>query len=222
MRMVVFSLVFGELVGLPSEGVPYPVFTYTALLPWELFSGAITRSTGSLVEHMQVISKVYFPRLTVPIAATLSGVVDFSLSFVILLGMCAFYGIPFTWRLVVLPYLILLTLALALTVGLALAALAVRFRDVGQFLGYVMQLWLFATPVAYSAELITDWLPAQLIWLYWLNPMARVVEGFRWAILGTGRAPDWSWALTGLVIFLLMIASAFYFKRTEHSIVDIL
>ena len=221
-RMVVFSLVLGQVAKLPSEGVPYPIFTYTALLPWELFAGAIGRSTGSLVEYMHIISKVYFPRLIVPIASTLSGLVDFAISFVILLGMTLFYGFRPTPRLLMLPLLILLTIGLALAVGMLLAALQVRYRDVGNALGYLVRFWFYGTPVVYSANLITDRLPEPLQWLYQLNPMNSVVEGFRWALLDTGRAPDWSLAATGLIVFLFMAGSAFCFRRTEHSIVDIL
>jgi len=221
-RMVVFSLVLGQVAKLPSEGVPYPIFTYTALLPWELFAGAIGRSTGSLVEYMHIISKVYFPRLIVPIASTLSGLVDFTISFVILLGMTLFYGFRPTPRLLMLPLLILLTIGLALAVGMLLAALQVRYRDVGNALGYLVQFWFYSTPVVYSANLITDRLPEPLQWLYQLNPMNGVVEGFRWALLDTGRAPDWLLAATGAIVFLFMVGSAFCFRHTEHSIVDIL
>lgn len=221
-RMLVFSLILGQVARLPSDSAPYPIFTYTALLPWELFNGAIGRSTGSLASYMHVISKVYFPRLLVPIAATLSGLVDFAISFVILLVMAVYYGFPLTPRLLVLPLLMLLVMGLATAVGMLLAALQVRYRDVGNALGYLMQFWFYATPVAYSASLIANWLPQRLQWLYRLNPMNGVVEGFRWALLGTGRAPDWPLAITGLFILLFLAGSAFYFRRTEHSIVDIL
>ena len=221
-RMLAFSLILGQVARLPSDGVPYPIFTYTALLPWELFAGAIGRSTGSLVGYMHIISKVYFPRLLVPIAATLSGLVDFAISFVILLVMAVYYGFPLTPRLLVLPLLILLAMGLALAVGMLLAALQVRYRDVGNALGYLMQFWFYGTPVAYSASLISDRLPQSLQWLYRLNPMNGVVEGFRWALLDAGRPPDWSLAATGLLVFLFLIGSAFYFRRTEHSIVDLL
>lgn len=220
-RMVVLSLMLGQFARLPSEGVPYPIFTYTALLPWELFAGATGRSTGSLVDYMHIISKVYFPRLIVPIASTLSGLVDFAISFVILLGMTLFYGFRPTPRLLVLPLLILLTIGLALAVGMLLAALQVRYRDVGNALVYLIQFWFYVTPVAYSASLITERLPERLQWLYRLNPMNGVVEGFRWALLGIGRAPDWSLTATGLIVFLFMVGSAFCFRRTEHSIVDL-
>jgi len=221
-RMLVFSLLLGQIVRLPSEGVPYPIFIYTALLPWELFAGAIQRSTGSLVSYMSIISKVYFPRLLVPVAATLSGLVDFAISFVILLGMMAFYGFALTPRLLALPALILLALALAMGVGLWLAALAVRFRDVGQFLGYVIQFWFYGTPVAYSAMLILSWLPEQVHWLYRLNPMNGVVEGFRWMLLDTGRAPDLMLLISSAFVLALLVSGAFFFRHTERSIVDLL
>lgn len=221
-RMVVFSVLFGQLIGLPSEGVPYPVFTYTALLPWELFNGAVQRSTGSLVEYMNIISKVYFPRLVVPVAATLSGLVDFAISFVILLGMLVYYGYDPTWRWLVLLPLMLLAMLMALTMGLFLSSLQVRFRDVGSFMGYLLQLWFYATPVVYSADIILGWLPESLHWLYYLNPMYIVIEGFRWALLDTGQAPGWNFAIVSIIVFIGCIAGAFYFRRTEQSIVDIL
>jgi lipopolysaccharide transport system permease protein len=222
MRMVIFSLILGQVARLPSDGVPYPIFSYAALLPWELFAGAVGRSTGSLVEYMPIVSKVYFPRLIVPVAAALSGLVDFGISFVILLVMALLYRFPLGPRLLVLLPLILLALALALAVGMSLAALQVRYRDVGNALGYLMQLWFYGTPVVYSAALISERLPEAMRWLYQLNPMNGVVEGFRWALLGVGRAPEPLLLVTGAVVLVFLTGAAFLFHRAEQSIVDLL
>ncbi len=216
MRMVVFSLIFGNLAELPSEDVPYPVFTYTALLPWELFAGAVQRSTGGLVNYLSVISKVYFPRLIVPISAALVGVVDFSISIFILLAMAWYFGYPPDARLLAVPLLVLYALLLGLAVGLWLATLAVRYRDVAQFVGYGLSFWMYLTPVAYSSELI----PERWQLLYQLNPMYWVIEGHRWSVLGLGSQPTGA-ALVGLLLLpTLLVSGAYVFLRTERTIVD--
>jgi lipopolysaccharide transport system permease protein len=217
-QMVIFSLLFGRVFQLPSDGVPYPIFTYVALLPWTMFAGAARNSAGSLVSQQQLIAKVYFPRLIIPLSQVISALVDFFMSFIILIGMMLFYRIIPDWRVLALPGYLLLAVATALAVGLWLATLSVKFRDVLIILGFIITAWQYATPVAYSASLI----PAQWQWLYQLNPMTVVVEGFRWALLGTGRGPIPTDLLVATVVVLLMITGAYYFRRTERTIVDTL
>jgi lipopolysaccharide transport system permease protein len=215
-NMVIFSVIFGGLAKLPSEGLPYPIFTYTALLPWNYFSGAATTSVGSLVSRMNVISKVYFPRLVVPVSAVLSGLVDLGVSFLVLLAMMAFYGIAPAWKMLTLPLYVLLATATALGVGLWGAALAVRFRDLRNAVGYGIRAWMYATPVVYSASLI----PEDWQWLYQLNPLYWVIEGFRWALLGTGQAPQPLMLAPVTLVLVLLVSGAFVFRRTERTIVD--
>lgn len=220
-RMLLFSLVLGRIAGLPSDGVPYPIFTYTALLPWELLGSGVTRSMMCFVTYQHIISKLYFPRIIVPAAEVLTALVDFCLSFGILLVMALFYGFDLTPRLLVIPFLLLITMALSLCLGLLLAALQARYRDVSNVLGYVMQFWFYGTPVAYSAEVVRERVPEWVMNLYYLNPMNGVVEGFRWALLDTGRAPDLTLAVSAAVIFAVLLVSTMVFHRTEHSIVDL-
>ena len=218
MQIVVFSLVFGRLAKIPSDGIPYPVFAYTALLPWQLFATAVSKSAGSLVANMNIISKVYFPRMVVPIAAVFAGVIDFSLSFGILLVMMLFFETYPNLAVVLLPFYLLLGIATALGVGLWLASLSVRFRDVSFAITYIVQLWFYATPVVYPSSLV----PEPWLMLYRLNPMAEVIEGFRWALLNRGHAPD---GMTGVVlieVLVLLVTGAIVFRRTEGSIVDLL
>ena len=217
-NMVIFSFVFGQLAKLPSDGVPYPIFTYVALLPWQFFSNSSRSSAQSLLSQQSVISKVYFPRLVIPISAVLSAFVDFLASFVILVGMLIFYQVTPTWAVLTLPFFLLLAAATGLGIGLWLAGLAVKFRDVAIGLGFAITTWQYLTPVAYSATLI----PEQWQTLYRLNPMTSVVEGFRWALLGTGQAPDSTTALSTALVMLLLITGAFFFRRTERTIVDLI
>lgn len=216
--MVIFSLIFGQLAKLPSEGVPYPIFTYVALLPWQLFAAGTRTSAGSLLQQKNVIAKVYFPRLVVPISAVLSALVDFGASFVILIGMMLFYRVR--WRLAVLtlPLFLLLAAVMALGIGLWLAGLSVKFRDVAFALGFGITAWQYLTPVAYSLTVI----PKRCLTLYRLNPMTSVVEGFRWALLGTGQPPDWLTLVTVGMALLLLTTGAFFFRRTERTIVDVI
>lgn len=216
--MVVFSIIFGTLAKLPSNGIPYPVFTFTALLPWTLFANALQRSTTSLVGNSNLISKVYFPRLIIPLSATLSPLVDFAVSFVILLGMMIFYHIVPTLALLTLPFFILLALAAALGVGLWFAALNVGYRDVQYIIPFLIQIWLYATPVAYSSSLV----PAQWRWLYGLNPMTGVVEGFRWALLGQNEQVVPLLLVSVLVTALLLISGVYYFRRMERTFADVI
>ncbi len=216
--MVVFTLIFGKLAKLPSEGVPYPLFTYTALLPWRFFSTATQGSVGSLVGQMNVISKVYFPRMVVPVSATFTGIIDLAVSFLILGGMMLGYGYGFSWRLLALPLFVLLAAAAALGVGLWGAALAVRFRDLRYLVQYGVQTWMYATPVAYSAELIPERWQA----LYRLNPLYWVIEGFRWAVLGTSDPPSAAMILPAALVLVLLLTGMAVFRRSERTVVDLL
>lgn len=218
LTMVVFSVFFGRLAGLPSDDLPYPLFTYAGLLPWQLFAYALTESSNSLVNNQRLIAKVYFPRLVVPISAALSGLVDFGISFLVLLGMMLFYGTPLTARVLFLPFLILLTLVSALALGLWLAALNVQYRDVRYIIPFIVQLGFFLTPIAYSASLV----PTSLQPLYALNPMVGVVTGFRWALLGS-EAPAGTLILVSTVVALLLLAGGLlFFRRMEDTFADLL
>jgi len=215
--MVVFSLFFGRLAHVPSDGLPYPVFAYCALLPWQLFAHALGESSNSLVANERLITKVYFPRLLVPISSVLGGLVDFAIAFVILLLMMAWYGIRPSWAIVALPGFILLAIASALGTGLWLSALNVRYRDVRYTLTFLIQLWLLATPVAYPSSMI----PERWRALYGLNPMAGVVEGFRWALLGKSEGPGALLAVSVVMVILVFIGGLFYFRRMEAEFADV-
>lgn len=216
MTMLVFSVFFGRLGKIPSDGVPYPIFAFCALLPWQLFANSITEAGNSLVSNQALVTKVYFPRLVIPISATLAGMLDFVIAFVILLGMMVFYGIAPTAAVWTLPLFLLLALVTALGVGLWLSALNVQYRDVRYTIPFLTQFWLFATPIAYPSSLI----PERWRALYGLNPMAGVVEGFRWALLGTGQAPGPMLAISSLTAGALFVAGLFYFRRMERTFAD--
>jgi lipopolysaccharide transport system permease protein len=216
--MVIFSLIFGALAKLPSDGVPYPIFTYSALLPWNYFAIAADSSVGSLVNRMMLISKVYFPRLLVPITAVLAGLVDLAISFLVLLGMMFYYGYPLTWKILTVPLFVLLAAISALGVGLWGASLSVRFRDFRTAINYGIRLWMYITPVAYAASLI----PEQWQTIYQLNPLYWVIEGFRWALLGSGEGPQPLMLIPVGFVILMLVTGAFVFKRTERTIVDLL
>lgn len=220
MRMVLFSVLLGNLAKLPSDGVPYPLFTYAALLPWELFATGMVRGMGCLVSYHHIISKVYFPRLLLPIAEVITALVDFALSFVILLLMMLAFGFPFTVKLLLLPFVLIIPMILALGVGLMLAPLHAHFRDTANFLGYVSQFWFYGTPVAYSASLMVERLPDWALLLYRLNPMYIVVEGSRWILLGTTRPPLVLFVSATLFALLMLSIGALIFLRAEQSVVD--
>lgn len=215
--MIVFSLFFGYLARIPSDGIPYPIFTYCALLPWQLFAHALNESSNSLVANERLITKVYFPRLVVPLSAVFGGLVDFVIAFVILLGMMAYYRITPTLMIFTLPLFILLAIMTALAIGLWLSALNVQYRDVRYTIGFITQFWLFATPVAYPSSLV----PERWRALYGLNPMAGVVEGFRWALLGNTQGPGAMLVVSTAVVILLLIGGLYYFRRMEQSFADI-
>jgi lipopolysaccharide transport system permease protein len=215
--MVVFSLFFGHLAKMPSDGIPYPIFVYCGLLPWQLFAHALGESSNSIVANERLITKVYFPRLVVPIAAVCGGLVDFAISFLVLLGMMAYYGVSAGVAVVTLPFFVVLAVITALAVGLWLSALNVQYRDVRYTLGFLTQFWLFATPVAYPSSLIPEPWRA----LYGLNPMAGVVEGFRWALLGKTEAPGALLAVSVAVVVLVLVGGMHYFARMEESFADL-
>ena len=215
--MVVFSIFFGALAGIPSEGIPYPIFAYSALVPWMYFANALTQSSNSLVEYEGVITKVYFPRLLVPMAAVLAGLMDFAIAFIVLIGMMLFYGIVPTAAIWTVPLFILLATATAGGVGLWLSVLNVQYRDVRYAISFLIQFWLFATPIAYPSSLVPE--PWRMI--YGLNPMVGVVEGFRWALLGTGQAPGLLIAVSVLMVAALLISGLYYFRRMEDTFADV-
>jgi lipopolysaccharide transport system permease protein len=215
--MVIFSLFFGRLAKVPSDGLPYPVFSYAALVPWTFFANALTQASNSLVVSANMVKKIYFPRLALPIATVLAGVVDFVLAFVVLLGMMLYYGLVPTINVLWLPFFLLLALVTSLGVGLWLSAMNVQFRDVRYTVPFLTQAWLFLTPIAYPSSLLAE--PWRT--LYGLNPMAGVVEGFRWALLGTDTAPGPMLLVSSLMALSLFVSGAFYFRRMEQSFADV-
>jgi lipopolysaccharide transport system permease protein len=217
LTMLIFSIIFGELAKLPSDGIPYPIFTYTALLPWQLFAFSLANSSNSLVGSQNLVSKVYFPRLVIPIASVLPALVDFGISLIVLAGMMYFYGLPLTPRVLTLPLFLGLALATALSIGIWLSALNVEYRDVRYVVPFLTLFWQYATPVAYSSTLI----PEKWRLLYGLNPMTGVVEGFRWALLGKGDVGNLLWIAIVIVVVLLITGLA-YFRRMEASFADVI
>jgi lipopolysaccharide transport system permease protein len=216
LTMVVFSIFFGGLAKVPSDNVPYPIFSFTALLPWTLFSKALLDASKSLVSSAHIITKIYFPRIILPLASILAGIVDFFIAFVVLLVMMVFYKIAPTSNIWTLPFFLLLALVSALGVGLWLSALNVLYRDINYATHFITQFWMFITPIAYSSTMIPDkW---KLI--YSLNPMAGVVNGFRWALLGIGEGPGADLMVSVVVAVVLLISGLIYFKRTERLFAD--
>ncbi len=215
--MVVFSIFFGRLAHLPSEGVPYPIFAYSALVPWTFFATALAQATNSLIAHERVIAKVYFPRLVLPVASLLAGLPDLLIAFSVLVVLMLAYGVTPTVAVVTTPLFALLAMATALAVGLWLSALNVQYRDVRYALPFLIQFWLFATPIAYPSTL----LPEPWRDLYGLNPMAGVVEGFRWALLGTAETSLWMLLLSMAATTVLLLGGIYYFRRVEKSFADV-
>jgi lipopolysaccharide transport system permease protein len=215
---LIFTVLFGKLGGLPSDGAPYAVFALAGLVPWQLFAYALQQSSNSLVDNRHILSKVYFPRVIIPIASLGAGILDFLVSFVILIAAMALYHLGFGWRLAAVPALSLLALVSALGVGLWLATLHVRYRDIRATLPFLTQLWLFVTPVVYPASMIPErWRP-----YLGLNPMAGVVEGFRWALLGTGRMSVPLLAVSVASSAFLLVTGLYYFRRMEKSFADVI
>jgi lipopolysaccharide transport system permease protein len=217
LTMIVFSLFFGKLAKVPSDNIPYPIFSFSALVPWTLFANGLSQASNSLVNSSNLIKKVYFPRLTMPIASVLGGIVDFILSFAVLVGMVFYYGMTPTANVIWLPLFLLLAFATSLGVSFWLSAVYVRFRDVRHVIPFLTQIWMFATPIAYPSSLLNE--PWRTV--YGINPMTGVVEGFRWALLGTQTAPGPMIIVSSLVALALLISGAFYFRRMEKTFADV-
>jgi lipopolysaccharide transport system permease protein len=215
--MLVFSLFFGHLGKMPSDGIPYPIFSFAALVPWTFFANGLGQSSNSLVGNANLITKIYFPRLIVPLASVFSGIVDFLLAFIVLLLMMFYYGLVPTLNVFWLPLFVLLALVTSLGVGLWFSALNVEYRDVRYVVPFITQFWLFATPIAYPSSLLSE--PWRT--LYALNPMVGVVEGFRWALLGTQTMPGPIIAVSSTVALVILVTGAFYFRRMEKTFADI-
>jgi lipopolysaccharide transport system permease protein len=215
--MIIFTVIFGRFVKIPSDGLPYSIFAYTALLPWNYFAVALNRCIGSVVGEAHLISKVYFPRLILPLAGTLSGIVDFLISFTLVLGMMVWYGFGFRWLMLTVPLFLLFAMLTALAVGLWLSALNVRYRDIGHTIPFLIQIWMFCSPVVYPVSMI----PEKYRLLYGLNPMAGVIEGFRWALLGKA-SPDFSvMVVSGIAVLVILAGGLFFFKNMERTFADV-
>ncbi len=216
MAMLVFTLFFGRLAKMPSGGLPYPVFYYSALLPWLYFAASLALTSNTVVEHERVITKVYFPKMILPFSAVLSGLVDFGIGFILLLGMMFYYHMIPTFATLLVPLFLLLAVMTALAVGLWLSALNAIYRDVRYVIPFMVQFWLFASPVAYPSTLV----PEKWRWLYGLNPMAGVVEGFRWALTGHGQAPGVLILVSAGTVLLLFLGGVVFFQKMESQIAD--
>ncbi len=215
--MIVFTLFFGNLAKVPSEGIPYPLFNYAALLPWTLFAEGINRSSNSLVGNVNLVQKVYFPRLIMPLSGILSPLVDFAIAFIVLIGMMFYYGYAPTVSILWLPVFIILAVMTALGAGLWLSTINVKYRDVRYIIPFLVQLWLFASPVVYPSSLLPD--KFQLI--YGINPMAGVIEGFRWSLLGT-QPPGSLITVSSVIVVMILISGAYYFRRSEKTFADVI
>jgi lipopolysaccharide transport system permease protein len=217
MTMLVFTFVFGSVAKVATDGIPYPIFSFAALLPWGLFEVALNQGSRSLVAHNNMVTKIYFPRLILPIASVFAGLVDFIIAFVILVVLMVYYRMQPAYELLwTLPFFILLAIVTALGVALWLSAINVKYRDVNQALPFLTRFWLFVTPIAYSSDIISEkW---QL--LYYLNPMAGVVNGFRWALLGIGNGPDLALWISVAISILIFISGLFYFRSMEKTFAD--
>jgi lipopolysaccharide transport system permease protein len=218
MTMVIFSLFFGRLANMPSDGIPYPIFSYAGLVPWTFFANGLLQSSNSLVNNSNMIKKIYFPRLVLPISSVFSGIIDFGLAFVVLLLMMAYFQIYPTVNVTWLPFFILLAFVTSLGVGFWFSAMNAQFRDIRYIVPFVVQAWLFITPIAYPSSLLSE--PWKT--LYGLNPMAGVVEGFRWALLGTDTAPGSITIVSTIMAVLILISGVFYFRRMEKTFADVI
>jgi lipopolysaccharide transport system permease protein len=215
--MVVFSLFFGKLANMPSDGIPYPIFSFAALVPWAFFANGLNQASNSLVGNSNLIQKVYFPRLSMPIASVLGGLVDFALAFLVLIGMMFYYGMALTASVIWLPFFVMLAIITSLGASLWLSAMYVQFRDVRHIVPFLTQIWMFMTPIAYPSSLLQEpWRS-----LYGINPMVGVIEGFRWALLGTQTAPGPMIIFSTLVAVGLLLSGAFYFRRMERTFADV-
>lgn len=217
LTMAVFSLFFGRLAKMPSGGLPYPIFYFSALLPWIYFSGALLNATNSVIENQRVITKVYFPRLVLPLSAVGPGLLDFAVGLVVFLAMMAFYHMVPGWPMLLFPAFLLLAVATALGVGLWLSALNAIYRDVRYVVPFLIQFWMFASPVAYPSSLV----PEKWRWLYGLNPMAGVIEGFRWALTGKGQPPGLMLAASAGAVIVVLLGGIVFFRKMEATIADV-
>ena len=217
MTMIIFNFIFGKVANVPTDGLPYPIFSFTALLPWGLFSTALNQASRSLTSNQNMVTKIYFPKLILPISSVLAGLVDFAIAFVILIGLMIYYAITPAWNVLwALPLFLLLSIITALGVALWLSAINVKYRDVNHALPFLTQFWLFITPVAYSASVISEkW---QLV--YSLNPMAGVVNGFRWALLGAGNGPNAALWVSVVISIFILVSGLFYFRNMERTFAD--
>lgn len=215
--MLIFSIFFGRLAGMPSDGVPYPLFAYVALVPWTFFANGLTLSSNSLVANQGLLRKVYFPRLVIPLSAVASGIIDFLIAFTVLVGLAAWYGIAPTANVVWLPALVVLALVTALGAGLWFSALNVLYRDIQYVVPFLVQVWLYCSPIVYPSSLI----PERWRALYAVNPMVGVVEGFRWALLGTDTAPGPMIAVSAVAAVALLVGGLFFFRRMEKTFSDV-
>jgi lipopolysaccharide transport system permease protein len=217
LTMVVFTLFFGNLAKVPSDGIPYPLFSFAGLVPWTLFAYSLTESSSSLVTNQNLITKVYFPRLIIPLASVLAGLVDFAISFAVLILLMLYYGIMPHAAALTVPLFVLFAVLAALSIGIWLSALNVEFRDVRYTIPFLAQFWMFMTPLAYASSLV----PTKWRLIYGLNPMAGVVEGFRWALLGKTAAPSLLLAASASAVILLLVGGAYYFRRMERTFADV-
>jgi lipopolysaccharide transport system permease protein len=216
LTMVIFTLVFDKFAKMPSNGLPYPIFSFAALLPWTYFSRSLNQSVLSVVSNANLITKVYFPRLLLPIAAIFGGLIDLAISFIFLLGMMIWYGITPGWAILTLPVFVLLTILTALSVSLWLAVINVRYRDVGQAISFLVQIWMFVSPVAYPVSVV----PEKWRLLYELNPMVGVIEGFRWALTGSDKPPFPPIILSTIIVCVLLYGGILFFKKMEETFAD--
>lgn len=215
--MVIFNIFFGKLAKIPSDGIPYPIFSYVALLPWQLFENGVRKAGNSLVSGRNLLTKVYFPRLAIPIASVIAGLVDFALALTILLGMMWFYDYSPTKWILFTPLLLILALVTALGTGLWLSALNVTYRDIGYIIPFILRVWFFLTPITYSASIV----PEEYQTIYALNPMTGVIQGFRWAMLGVGEPPSVLILASTVAAVSIMISGLFYFRRMERTFADV-
>jgi lipopolysaccharide transport system permease protein len=219
MTMIIFTIIFGNFAKIPSDGVPYPIFSYSGLLPWEFFAAALTVSARSMLTSGGMVSKIYFPRIIVPLSSVMANLVDLLIAFVILIGMMIFYKIPLTINVLWLPAFILLAMITAIGVGLWFSALLVMYRDINYLLPFITQLWMFISPVVYSSSMI----PEKWRWLYSINPMSGVVEGFRWALLGTQQSISGGMvAISSAIALFIFISGMFFFRRMERIFADMI
>lgn len=217
LTVLIFTVVFGILLKTPSQDLPYPLFTISALLPWQLFANALQRSSISLVGNANLLTKIYFPRLAIPLSAVMAALIDFGVSFIVLIGMMAYYRYMPGWNMLWLPVIILFALLTALAVGLWLSAINVQYRDVQHMVPFIVQVWMYASPIVYPIDIIPEG-----IWrvLYGLNPMVGVIQSYRWALLG-GDQPDATMWISVLVVIILLVSGLFYFRRMEKTFADI-